>query len=517
MPKVGESVNSNMSVVGEEALPNCSAPFEVDKPADECGVFGIIAFNGQPVGVIAYGAALAQKHRGASATGMAYHDPIESHTVIEKGLGGPMEAIPSLAPRDGLTPADIVKSPLAIVQNRYSTDPNDDIRGAQPFRGSNTGLIIAHNGHFQGLAPVAAKYGVDISRAPSDSGAWTTIIDEHLAKTGDIRATLKELLPQVGGAYCLTLAYGGALIGVRDPQGVHPLVMGTFPNNGGAVFASEAVAFKGLDLETIRDVAPGEAVIVDKNGIDSFRFADPAPEHCLYESVYTSHEDGVTNGSSNRRARENMGRYLADVLPVDADIVVGVPDSGIPVAKGYADASGCPESPAITKNHHQAPRTFLLRGEERDRALAMKFSIDADAVRGQRLVVVDDSSIKGNVSRQIVRQLREAGASEIHLRFAGPRYESPCPRGMDTSVIDELVAHGRTDAEIAEILGADSVAFNSFDTVEKSIDEARIDPRSASLIGKHCSMCVLGERSGETLAAVNLQAAGRNLLELTLA
>ena len=479
---------------GMPVVVDSIAAFEHDKPHDECGVFGIYA-PGMPVGQMAFFGTIAQEHRGASGSGISYYNPADGKMVLYKGLGKVREAVPEMLPVDGVTLAEKAGSHLALGQNRYSTDPSNDVAATQPFPLLRTGGMVVNNGNVESLASLAAEYGISPNTAPSDSGLVADIFDKRLFELGDMKAALSEVLPKVRGAYCLVIAYKGSLIGVRDPQGVHPLSLGTFRDGKGGVIASETTAFAGFGLaeNDIRDIQPGEAVIIGEHGIESFQFADPVPAaHCLFEHIYFGDEGSVLNGSHNRGARYIMGRLLAGVVPVEADMVVGVPNSGLPFAEGYADASGIPLVAAIRKNP-RVSRTFILRGEERDAALARKFDIDEGAVAGQRLVVVDDSTIKGNTPRSFAGRLWDAGAVELHFRFGAPPYVSPCNLGMDTCDPSELVAMDRSNDEIAAALNATSVAFNSFAAVEGAINSARTSPTTPSLLGKFCRGCTMGE------------------------
>ncbi|MDB5170360.1 MAG: amidophosphoribosyltransferase [Candidatus Saccharibacteria bacterium] len=523
MAHEGKPVEANSIAVFEQP----HAQPEIDKPQDECGVFAMSAPDDFPAGAVAWKAGVLQEHRGHSGSGMAFINPDTSKVVLAKGLGRLSEAIPGMMPINGMTPADSVKARKIMVQNRYSTAPSNRVEGSQPFLRDK--LTIAMNGHLdndpvKGIDALALQCEIDPNSAETDSDLLAMIMSKSLREaekraggelsTSQLGREMSSVLAKVNGSYCLTMFYDGKTIGARDPWGVHPLSLGTFPGGKRGVIASETVALKPIQeimpLESVRDFKAGELVIIDDDeGIKSYRIPrKPISLQCIFEQVYTSAEESVVNGSHVRTARYNMGKFLAEVDPVDdADMVIGVPSTGLPMAEGYSEVSGLPKVDAITKQPN-APRTFHLRGEERKKALKEKFIIDSEAIKGKSIVVVDDSTIKGNTARQLIQQLRDAGASEVHFRFASPPYISPCNLGMDTSDINELVARGRSNQEIAKELGADSVAYNTFEAIVDSIDDARVNTLEAivdsiddarvntlveSAAGKLCKACTAGE------------------------
>lgn len=501
-----------------------SGNYELDKPQDECGVFGIVAYD-REVGAIAWRAGVAQEHRGLSGSGIAYYDPFTDSMRIEKGVGDMHQAIPHMEPGFVQTPPDQVFSHLAIVHNRYSTAGNKEGNsGTQPAQ--SQAVTLAHNGHMDmgSLEKLARNCGVDPSEAATDSHLLARIIGKHVSFTKNIQQTLTEILPHVRGAFCLSIAYKDTLIGVRDNHGVHPLSVGMIASGGG-VIASETVALQPAvvgDLEWAREVQPGEMVFITRNGVESARFTDepPVEKHCLFESIYTADETSVIWGTDVRLGRYKMGKELAEVAPVEADLVIGVPNSGIPAGEGYAEVSGIPYSQAIRKTDDPTvKRTFILGPAERAAMLRKKFIIDEAAIRGQRLVVTDDSMIKGNSMRALTERLWEAGALMIHLRFAAPRFESICNLGIDAAKLDELIAQpGKLEATIAAELGVSSVAFNSFENVESAINGARLNPRTPSLLGKFCRACTMGEYHDTVPLEIQIarqRQTGRRVLALT--
>ncbi len=490
---------------------------ENDKPRDECGVFAMYAPDDFPTGAVAWEAGVSQEHRGHSGSGMAYIDPETNTTVLAKGRGRLHEAIREMMPVAGKTPADYVRALKIMVHNRYGTDPNASSKAAQPFIedvSTEDELTLEQNGHLEktgekGINALAIKYGIDPKSAESDTHILTKIMTVALrdAKyraggmpltTAKLGVEMSNVLAQVNGSYCLTMFYDGKVIGARDPWGVHPLSLGTFPGGKRGVFASETSTLETVEkiipLESVRDVKSGELIVIDEVGIKSYRIPRRVlkEKRCKFEYKYTAKEESIVNGSHVRTARYNMGMHLAEVDPVEADMVIGVPSTGLPFAEGYSAVSGIQKVDAIIKTK-DALRTFHLQGEARAEALKEKFEINADAIRDKSIIVIDDSTIKGNTARQLIQQLRDAGASEVHFRFASEPYISVCNLGMDTSNLSELIARRRSNKEIALALGADSVAFNTEQAIVESIDDARVDKTIESVVGKLCFACTSGD------------------------
>ena len=525
----------------ETAFP--SGEFDDHEAQDECGVFGVWA-PGEPVGTITYIAGIMQEHRGLSATGIGYRDPRSQEMVVLKGLGRVMHALPEMWPVEGKTIAEAIGSDMALLHNRYSTQPDDSVEMAHPHIGKRTGVTVIVNGNLEGIKSIAAQRGLELPEDTTDSYDLTQLIDQALAENGEIESALKDAFKDVRGAYCVVMAYGNTIVGYMDAWGVHPLKLATFNGGKHAAIASEAVAFAGIDHElTVRDFNPGEAVIINSDGVRSVQIMQPQKkQRCIIESVYTAAPHEVTFGAHNAMARYNMGKKLAHVAPVKADLVIPVPSSGIPAAKGYSVESGIPYK-EILRKRSGATRTFILRGPARDKMLDSKFEIDeealnypelkvikaeinelvrlgdlsesqrdslnalidAQALLGLILVVVDDSAIKGNTIRKLNRALKAAGAKEVHWRLAAMPTTHPCNQGLDTGNPHELLAlketpEGlvvRTNEEMAAALSTDeasvdSIAFNKFADVESAIDEARVDPHTPSLLGTFCQGCAHG-------------------------
>lgn len=514
MPPERKPVETNNVADFEQQL----ALQENDKPRDECGVFAMYAPDDFAVGEVAWQAGELGEHRGNSGSGMAFINPETAMVVLAKGIGRLREAIPQMNPLRRKTPADSTHALKIMTHNRYATSESNRNEAVQPFvedESTEDELVLGQNGHLdkhpiKGIDALAVKYGIDPKAAESDSHTLALVMSAALKdakyqaggarlSTPKVGLEMSRVLAQVNGSYCLTMFYDGRVVGARDPWGVHLMSLGTFKGGKRGAFASETVMLEPLQqrgaLESIRDVNPGELAIIDEEGIKSYRIPRRMlKKHCMFEHIYTADERSIANGSGVRASRYNMGKLLAENDPVNADMVVGVPSTGLPIAEGYAESSGVPKVDAITKNPN-SPRTFHLRGDERAKALKEKFTIDSEAIDGKSLIVIDDSTIKGNTARQLIQQLRDAGAREVHFRFASPPYISSCNRGMDTSELNELVAKDRTNEQIAKELGADSVGYNTIKAIEQSIDEARVDITVESAVGNMCMACTTGDYS----------------------
>jgi amidophosphoribosyltransferase len=473
-------------------------PDTPEKPMDECGVIGIWA-PGKELMQMSYHALLELQHRGQSGAGVLIYRE-EVGFVGHKGMGLVEQAIPEALPKWEADKStwDIyegkeVPSSVALGHVRYST--SGDVDANHPIQGHISKIALAMNGHVEALATAKELLGVDIVNQKSDTDGLTQVIDGLTQEFGNINDALGFALPELDGGYCLVVSDGKQLVGVRDPWGFHPLSLGELPD-GGFMLASEPGAFDAVDATFMRDIEPGEIVAINNDGITSTRIERTEPRStCGFEFIYTARPDSVIDDVSVYRARKNMGRYLARDKPVDADVVVGVPLSGLAAAAGYAQESGLPMVEGLFKNAY-VPRTFLERGGnggKRDGFLRRKLRPNKDEIEGQRLVVVDDSVIKGNTMKGLVKLLRDAGATEVHVRSAAARYMFPCYMGMDTGTVADLIARGRTEDEIAKYLGADSVAYNDVDRIGQSIEEAVQTRTKTSLkAAEICISCTTG-------------------------
>lgn len=465
-----------------------------EKPRDECGVYGVFA-PGADVALDTFRGLQALQHRGQNGAGMALviREGTGNRIQVLRGEGLVHEALwEAMPPTDGRQSLDaMVESPLAIGHTRYTTAGGPE--AAQPFFGHETELVLAHNGHIEDMGFIAALYGVN-TEAASDSALLTRTLDARSAYHGSLDAALDEVLPEIEGAYCLTMTDKDRLIAVRDPWGFHPLVLGRHRDGEGYVVASETAALRSGNATFIRDIEPGEIVTIDRGGVSSRRInRQEDTRECMYEYLYIGRPDSVINGSRVHTARKNMGKRLAEIAPVDADVVVGVPASGRAAAAGYALVSGIPQVEGIGKSEYVG-RSFIMAGQERAQILRDKFQPIRDEIEGMRIVLVDDSIIKGNTMRGLIKMLKEEyGVVEVHLRLTAPRYKSRCLMGMDTGDEAELIARNMTDDEICAEIGADSIAFNTPEDIDWAVNEARSGGPAGRSAGKLCTACVTGE------------------------
>ncbi len=485
--------------------PEILENYEDDKPQDNCGVIAIIA-PGQPVGDLIYDGMQCLQHRGQSGAGVAY--PLGHRLIMgHNGNGLIDKAVPDMVPQPGrMNIIDAGDADMAIGHVRYSTSENNN--ASQPFVGVKYGSAIAHNGHWEKYGPVTKRYHVNMVGVVSDSDALNRTVDEVASERDSLEEALVEVLPHVDGAYSLTLTDGERIFGARDPWGTHPLCIGRLPD-GGHVIASENIAFKPLKAEFVRDVEPGEIVSIDKSGTIKSTFIDRQEplRQCMFEYIYIARPESTINGINVARAREYMGEYLAKEIPrhrrmankllsllgIHKDVLVGVPRSGLYAADGYERVSGIKQVRGLIDDRYVG-RSFIERQGKREDILRRKFTVDTDLVNGKRVWLKDDSLIKGSTMKGQVAMFREAGAKEVHVLLAAPEYLHPCYGGMDTRDTSRLMARGRTNEQIAEEIGADSVTFNSIENVEKAVSRARVDKSTPARIGSYmCMGCVIGE------------------------
>jgi amidophosphoribosyltransferase len=431
-----------------------------ETPGHECGVFGVYAPN-QPVAHLSYLGLYAIQHRGQESAGIAVSDGQTITVVKDMGLVSNVFDDKTLAALPGH---------LAIGHTRYSTTGSSTWRNAQPFYRAtgDHSFALAHNGNLVNTEELAAEAGMLPGLVTSDSDLVAELIERELAQdpeeSHDHRAlerALMKVLPKLKGAFSFVLMDEGHVIGVRDPNGFWPLCLGRLDN--GWALASESPALDIVGAKQIREVAPGDMVIVDATGVRTVQpFAPESidPKLCLMEFVYFHRPDGTLYGQSVHGARVRMGEQLADQAPVHgADLVMGVPESGIPAAEGFARGSGIPFGFGLVKNRYIG-RTFIAPNQQM-RALGVRLKLNPlrDNIEGKKLVVVDDSIVRGTTTRAMVSMLREAGALEVHLRISSPPYAWPCFYGMDTGTRGELIAASMTVGEIQSYLNVDSLAY----------------------------------------------------------
>ena len=434
--------------------------------AGMCGVFGVFAPS-KPVAHLTYLGLYALQHRGQESAGMAVAD-VESSLTVVKDMG----LVPNVF--DDRTLAAL-SGTHAIGHCRYSTTGSSTWRNAQPvYRDvGQHQFALGHNGNLTNTEALAETAGMLPGVATSDTDLVAELLAQHMTATGsDLVDALAAVLPRLEGAYSLVLVDDGQIIGARDPEGFRPLCLGRLDD--GWVLASETPALDIVGAEMVRELEPGEIVAIDAEGPRTVRIV-PAeavePRLCLFEFVYFARPDAQLYGSNVAAARARMGELLAEQAPLAADhqhperpaMVMPVPESGVPAAQGYARASGIPYGDGLVKNRYIG-RTFIAPSQElRARSVRLKLNPLRVAIAGKRLVVVDDSIVRGTTTRAVVTMLREAGAAEVHLRIMSPPYRWPCFYGMDTADRDELLASRLSEDEIREYIGADSLAYLTLD------------------------------------------------------
>jgi amidophosphoribosyltransferase len=463
-PSVARGVTGDTSAdLGATAVP-------LDEtPGHECGVFGVYAPD-QPVAHLSYLGLYAVQHRGQESAGIAVSDGQTITVVKDMGLVSNVFDDKTLAALPGH---------LAIGHTRYSTTGSSTWRNAQPFYRSVSehSFALAHNGNLVNTEELAAEAGMLPGTVTSDSDLVAELIEQELARhpeeSNDHRAlerALMVVLPKLRGAFTFVLMDEGHLIAVRDPHGFWPLCLGRL-DNGWAV-ASESPALDIVGAQQIRDVAAGDMVVIDATGVRTvspFADTDIDPRLCLMEFVYFHRPDGQLYGKGVHAARVRMGEQLAEQSPVDADLVMGVPESGIPAAEGFANRSGISFGFGLVKNRYIG-RTFIAPNQQM-RALGVRLKLNPlrDNIEGKRLVVVDDSIVRGTTTRAMVSMLREAGAAEVHLRISSPPYAWPCFYGMDTGTRGELIGASATVGEIRSYLNVDSLAYLELDRLKAAV------------------------------------------------
>ena len=456
-----------------------------DHPREACGVFGVYA-PGLSVAHLTFDGLYALQHRGQESAGMAVSDGDTITIVKDMGLVTNVFDDRTLAP---------LKGHLAIGHTRYSTTGSSTWRNAQPVyrEPGESGFALGHNGNLTNTAALAREAGMLPGVVASDSDLVAELIaarfpgqDQERSDGRDFERALLDVLPRLEGAFSLVLMDSAHLIGVRDPNGFRPLCLGKVDT--GWVLASETPALDTIGAHFVREVAPGEMIVVDAMG---YRSLHPFPESrvdpklCVFEFVYFARPDSQLYGKEVHGARRRMGELLAEQSPVAADMVMGVPDSGVPAAEGYARRSGIPYGQGLVKNRYIG-RTFIAPSQEmRSAGVRRKLNPLRENIAGKRLVVVDDSIVRGTTQRAIVRMLRDAGAAEVHVRITSPPYKWPCFYGIDTGTRAELLAANMSVGEIRDYLEADSIAFLTLENLERAIDAPAAGFCSACLTGQY--------------------------------
>jgi amidophosphoribosyltransferase len=432
-------------------------------PRDACGVFGVWS-PGEDVAKLAYYGLHALQHRGQESAGIAVSDGRRIVVHKEMGLVAQVFDEPSLT---------ALRGDIAVAHCRYSTTGAPVWANAQPtFRSTPAASVaLGHNGNLTNTRELAGMLpdggGPAMINATSDTDVLTELIVAGAAGSGSLADAAANILPLVKGAYSLVFMDENTLYAARDPQGFRPLVLGMLgdrsPGNRGWVVASETAALDIVGATFIREILPGELIAMDERGVQSRIFAPAAPKVCLFEYVYLARPDTTIGGRGLHATRVEIGRTLAKEHPAEADLVIPVPESGTPAAIGYAEASGIPYGQGLVKNSYIG-RTFIQPSQTiRQRGIRLKLNPLREIIAGKRIVVVDDSIVRGNTQQAIVAMLRESGARSVHVRIASPPVKWPCFYGIDFATREELIAGHSAVEEIRAAIGADSLGYVSLD------------------------------------------------------
>lgn len=448
---------------------------------EECGVFGIYTNKPTDVAASAYFALYALQHRGQESCGIVVNERGVFKT--HKGLGLVNEVFTQRVL------SEFEESRIAIGHVRYSTTGNVNTANCQPMtvRHIKGALAIAHNGNLINALDLRKEFEMNgaIFHSTSDTEVISYAITRERLECHSIQEALEKAMYKIKGAYSLVLMSPKKLIAARDPHGFRPLCLGELPNGEGFVVASESCAFDSIGARFVRDIKPGEIVVIDENGITSIEtHCGQKSSLCVFEFVYFARPDSVIEGASVHNARLRAGHFLAKEHPVEADVVIGCPDSGLDAALGFSQASGIPYGVGFIKNRYIG-RTFIQPTQGmRDNAVKIKLNVIRETVEGKRVVLVDDSIVRGTTSAKVVKLLRNAGAKEIHMRISAPPFISECYFGTDIDSKENLIANKHTVEEIAEIIGVDSLGFLSTDGVIRIAEHAGCE---------FCRGCFTGE------------------------
>ena len=448
---------------------------------EECGVFGAYDMDGGDVAPTVYYRLFALKHRGQESCGIPVTDTYGERKVqSKKGLGLVNEVFDSETLHS-------LKGNLGVGHVRYSTAGGSRAENAMPLvinyvKGI---LAIAHNGNLTNA--IELRRELELTGAIFQTTIDSEVIAYHIArerlKTSSAEEAVKNAMKKIEGAYALVVTSPRKMIGARDPFGLKPLCLGKRDNT--YIFASESCALAAVGAEFVRDVLPGEIVSITKHGIDSDMSMAIAPEkqaRCIFEYIYFARTDSTIDGVNVYHSRLTAGKALAESYPVEADLVVGVPDSGLVAAKGYSEQSGIPYGMAFHKNSYVG-RTFIKpKQSERESSVKIKLNVIEEVVRGKRIVMVDDSIVRGTTCANIIRMLKKAGATEVHVRISSPPFLYPCYFGTDVPSNEQLIAHSHTTEQIREMIGADSLGYMEIEKLKDMVGEL-----------SYCDACFTGK------------------------
>lgn len=445
---------------------------------EECGVFGIFDNDGLDCARMTYAGLFALQHRGQESCGIAVNN---NRTItFHKDMGHVNEVFHQRE-------LDELIGTIAIGHVRYATSGESERVNAQPLvsRYIKGTLAIAHNGNLTNAAKVHHELELQgaIFQTTSDTEVMMHLIARERLKCHSVEDAIQGMMKVVKGAYSLVIMSPTKLIAVRDPYGMRPLCLGKIENS--YVIASETCALDTVRAEFIRDIEPGEIVIIDKDGIRSIKDnCNKASNLCIFEYIYFARSDSIINGMSVHEARKNTGRILAEEYAVEADMVIGVPDSGIDSAIGYANASGIPYGIGLVVNRYVG-RTFIQPTQvARAQAVRLKINVLKETVKGKRIIMIDDSIVRGTTCAKLVTMLKEAGATEVHMRVSSPPFTWPCFFGTDIPSKDQLLACNYSVEQIREMIGADSLGFLPVERLNEIVPNAK---------GGFCDACFTGK------------------------
>lgn len=447
---------------------------------EECGVFGAYDMDGHDVATSIYYGLFALQHRGQESCGIAVTDTFGKRKVLsKKGLGHVNDVFDEGSLSE-------LKGNLGVGHVRYSTAGGTRVENAQPLvinyvKGT---LAIAHNGNL--VNAVELRKELEYTGAIFQTTIDSEVIAYHIARerlnAKTAEEAVKRAMKKIKGAYALVVSSPRKMIGARDPFGLKPLCIGKRDNT--YFLASESCAIAAVDAEFIRDVEPGEIVTITKEGITSdksMEFPAEKQARCIFEYIYFARMDSSIDGVNVYHARIQAGRALAESYPVEADMVVGVPDSGLVAARGYSEQSGIPCGMAFHKNSYVG-RTFIKpKQSDRESGVKIKLSVIPEVVKGKRIIMVDDSIVRGTTCANIIRMLKKAGAKEVHVRISSPPFLYPCYFGTDVPSNEQLIAHSHTTEEIREMIGADSLGYMEVDKLKNMVGKL-----------KYCDACFTG-------------------------
>ena len=474
-----------------------------DGPTEKCGVVGV-SLDGRDAARPLYYALYALQHRGQESAGIVTHDGFQQHSHVEMGLVG-----------DAFEAGDLeaLKGPTGIGHVRYPTAGSVNSCCAQPFSVSfkSGSLGLSHNGNLVNTAELREELAASGHAFTSDGD--TEVIAHDLARNlleADLIRAVKRTMDRIHGSYSLTIAHDDTVLGVRDPQGNRPLCIGKLDD--GYILASESAAIDVLGGELLRDVRPGELVVLEEDGagFDSYQLVEQDnTAHCFFEHVYFARPDSRIDGQLVYDVRRELGRKLWEESGVESDVVLPVPDSGRAFASGYAEAAqdegaGVEFAEGLMKNRYVG-RTFIMPTQDaRERAVRLKLNPIRDVVEGRSVTVIDDSIVRGTTSTQLVKLLNDVGAESVHMRIGAPEIVAPCYMGIDMASREELIAAGRDTEAIREEIEADSLSYLSIDAVADALESSRADLCLGCVTGEY-PYDIEGESTDRDIARPNIE------------